>query len=153
HADRPLLGAGVQLQVAEVVDACAAEIPLDPPAGAVVVAEEGEHRPGAADDGPDVLAAAAGEDGVARRLVRQQHVKAATAQRRRAAAADPGARRNPLPGVGALVVDAPQRPDAQPARQPGDVPVADAAQLAVGIDREAVRFPAGAALPLPEQLV
>src|SRR5438874_9165453 len=89
HADRPLLSAGAQLQVAEVVDARAAEVPLDPAARAVVVAEEGERRPGAADDRPDLLAAAVGEDSVAWRLVRQQHVKAGAAQRRRAAVADP----------------------------------------------------------------
>src|SRR5262249_50473113 len=82
---RALLGAGAQLQVAEVVDARGAEVPLDPAAGAVVVAEEGERRLGGADDRADVLAAAIGKDGVPRRLVHQQHVKAGAAQRRRAA--------------------------------------------------------------------
>jgi len=45
-----------------------------------------------------------------------------------------------------VVVDAPQRSDAQPARQLGDVAVANAAQLAVRINHEAVRSTAGAAL-------
>src|SRR5438876_2208454 len=107
HADRPLLRAGAQLQVAEVVDARGAEVPRDAAAGAVVVAEEGERRPGAADDRPNLLAAAVGADGVARRLVRQQHVKAGAAQRRRAALADPGARWDPLAGARGAVVDAP----------------------------------------------
>jgi hypothetical protein len=66
HADRSFLGAGVQLQVAEVVNARSSELSLDPAAGTVVVAEEGERRPGALEDRANVRAAAAGEDGVAR---------------------------------------------------------------------------------------
>src|SRR4051794_22466972 len=69
HADRPLLGAGAQLQVADVIDAGAAEVPLDPAAGGVVVAEEGERGPGGVDDRAEGVAAVVAEDGVARRLV------------------------------------------------------------------------------------
>src|SRR5262249_32732059 len=139
HADRPLLGAGVQFQVAEVVDARGAEISLDPTAGAVVVPEESERWPSTADHRPDLLAAAVGEDRVAGRLVRQQHVKARTAGRCRAAVADLGARRDSLAGAWGAVIDAPQRADAQPAGQLGDVAVADAPHHAVGVDRETVR--------------
>src|SRR3954447_4511025 len=114
HADRSFLGAGAELQMAEVVDAGGAEVPLDPTPGAVVVAEEGERRPGGTDDRPDLVAALVGQDGVARRLVRKQYVEAGTAERRRGATADPGAGRDPLAGARGAVIDAPHRPDAQP---------------------------------------
>jgi hypothetical protein len=51
--------------MAEVVDARRTEVPVSLAAGAVVVAKEGERRPGAADDRPDFLAAAVGEEGIA----------------------------------------------------------------------------------------
>src|SRR5262249_42605401 len=152
-ADRPLFGARAKLQVTEVVDARAAEVPVHLAAGGVVVAEEREPRPRAVDDRPDVLAAAAGEDGVTRRLVRQQHVKLGAGERRRAAAANAAARRDPPAGARGLVIDAPECADAQATRQYGDVAVADAAHLAVGIDHEAVRPTAGVALPLLQQPV
>src|SRR5262249_4238960 len=133
----------------EVVDARGAEVPLDPAPGAVVVAEEGERRPGGADDRPNRLAALVGEDGAARRLVRQQHVEPGASQRRRGAAADPSTARDP---PGGLWVDPPQRPAAPPPRWPGDVAVAAAAQPAIGVDREAFRASAGAPLPRLQDL-
>src|ERR1043165_9604575 len=69
HTDRAFLGTRVHLHVAEVIDPCAAEVSFHPSASPVVVAEEGERRPGAADNRIDVVAAALLMDGIGRRLV------------------------------------------------------------------------------------
>src|SRR5262249_1020774 len=130
-----------------------AEVALNPLAGRVIVAEEGERRPGVTDDRPDVLAAVSGKDGVARRFVRQEHVEAGAAQRVGAAAADAAAWRNPLAGAGGAVVNCPQGADGEAARESGDAAVADAAQLAVCVGRETGRVAAGAPLQALEPLV
>src|SRR5262249_8541400 len=127
HTNRPFLRARVHLQVAEVVNARPAELPFDPAPGGVVVAEEGKRGLSVTNDRVDRIVPAGGVDGIKGRLMRQQHVKAAATKGRRAAVADPGTGWNPPLDP---IANAPERSDAQTARQLGDVAIADAAYLA-----------------------